>query len=108
MSYQEFKFLDQEKISGILTSLSETAFLAITVVMVVSAADSLLLMYWINWQDVGSELQRLVELRLLLLELSEQITLKLLKVSTLPDASINQVLHCVWRPACCICLDIMH
>jgi len=42
-------------------------------------------------QDVRSELQRLVELRLLLLELSERISLKLLKVSTLSETGISQV-----------------
>ena len=55
----------------------------------------MLLMCCINWQDVRNELQRLVELRLLLLELSERISLKLLKVSALSDADIDQVLHYV-------------
>jgi len=61
----------------------------------VTVGDSMLLMCCINWQDVRNELQRLVELRLLLLELSERISLKLLKVSALSDADIDQVLHYV-------------
>jgi len=48
-------------------------------------------MYCVNWQDVHSELQRLVELQLLLLELSKPESRKLLKDSALSDASINQV-----------------
>jgi len=52
-------------------------------------------------QGMKSELQRLVELRLLLLELSERISLKLLKVSSLPVEGINQVFHCVAKALHC-------
>jgi len=57
----------------------------------------MMLMYCVNCQDVHSELQRLVELRLLLLELSKPESWKLLKNSGLSDASVNQVhgRHCV-------------
>lgn len=50
----------------------------------------------VNWKDIHCELQRLVELRLLLLELSERISMNLLDITELPKTGIDQVLHCVY------------
>lgn len=58
-----------------------------------------LLMYCIIWKDVHHELRRLVELRLLLVELSERISMNLLDMSELPEVDIDQVLHCAYNVA---------
>jgi len=56
-------------------------------------------MYCIIWKDVHHELRRLVELRLLLVELSERISMNLLDMSELPEVDIDQVLHCAYNVA---------